>query len=123
MEIFFRITLLIAGMINAIPALIAFLPDKITTSYGITVPDANFELLLRHRAVLFGVIGGLMIYSAVTKKQYDLATFAGLVSMISFLVLYFGIEGPINSALTKVMQIDAFAIMLLLIGLILYEIN
>ena len=75
MEIFFRITLFIAGIINAIPALIAFLPNKITASYGIPIPDANFELLLRHRAVLFGIIGGLMIYSAVTKKYYGLSYF------------------------------------------------
>ena len=105
MEIFFRITLLVAGIINAIPALIAFLPAKITASYGIAIPDANYELLLRHRAVLFGIIGGLMIYSAITKKHYDLATSAGLISMISFLLLYYMIDAPINHALTKVMKI------------------
>jgi len=123
MESFFRSTLLIAGIINTIPVLIAFLPAKITASYGVTIPDANYELLLRHRAVLFGIIGGLMIYSAITKKYYDLATSVGLVSMISFLLLYFLADGPINEALTKVMKIDIFAILLLILGFILYKIN
>lgn len=123
MEIFFRITLLIAGIINAIPVLIAFLPAKITDSYGITIPDANYELLLRHRAVLLGIVGGLMIYSAMTKRYYDLAASVGLISMVSFLTLYFMVDEPINAALTNVMKIDVFAILLLVIGLLLYKIN
>jgi len=123
MEVFFRITLLIAGIINTIPVLIAFLPAKIADSYGITIPDANYELLLRHRAILFGIIGGLMIYSAITKKYYDLATLVGLISMVSFLILYFMMDGAINAALTKVMKIDAFAIILLLLGFAFYKIN
>ena len=71
MELIFRICLFIAGVINTLPALLAFLPEKIATSYGVEVPNANYELLLRHRAVLFGIVGGLMIYSAISKKNYD----------------------------------------------------
>lgn len=122
MEIFFRLSLLIAGIINAGPVLIAFLPSKIKDSYGIILPDSNFELLLRHRAVLFGIIGGLMIYSAITKKHYDLSTLIGIISMASFLLLYFLMDGEINEALTVVMKIDVFAILLLLIGYTLHKI-
>ena len=122
MEIFFRLTLLIAGIINTVPVLIAFLPSKITDSYGIVIPDANFELLLRHRAVLFGIVGGLMIYSAISKKHYDLTTLVGMVSMVSFLLLYFIIDGEINAALAVVMKFDIFATLLLLIGYLLHKI-
>lgn len=122
MEIFFRLTLLIAGIINAVPVLIAFLPSKITDSYGIIIPDANFELVLRHRAVLLGIIGGLLIYSAITKKHYDLTTLTGIISMASFLLLYFVIDGEINESLAVVMKIDVFAILLLLVGYTLHKI-
>ncbi len=122
MEIFFRLSLLIAGIINTVPVLIAFLPDKITDSYGVTIPDANFELLLRHRAVLLGIVGGLMIYSAISKKHYDLTTLVGMVSMVSFLLLYFIMDGEINAALAVVMKFDVFAILLLLIGYLLHKI-
>ena len=122
MELFFRMTLFVAGIINVLPALIAFLPAKIPEAYGIAIPDANYELLLRHRAVLFGLVGGLMIYGAITKKYYDLATLAGLISMVSFLLLYFMMNGSINKALTKVMWIDVFAVILLVIGFIAYKI-
>ncbi len=117
MENIFRTTLFIAGAINALPILIAFLPEKIKGSYGIEVPDSNYELLLRHRAILFGIVGGIMIYSAITKKYYDLAVLIGAISMISFVLFFFKI-GNINTELRKVMLIDVVGIVILAIGYI-----
>ena len=123
MELLFRITLFVAVVINLLPSLLAFLPDKIAKSYGIQIPNANYELLLRHRAILFGIIGGLMIYSALVKKHYELSTMAGLVSMTSFVVLYFLIGKDINSELKKVMMIDVVAIVILCAGFLLYALR
>ena len=120
MELIYRITLFIAGLINLLPSLLAFLPDKISKSYGVEIPNANYELLLRHRAILFGIIGGLMIFSAILKKYYELSTIAGLVSMTSFIIFYFLIGNNINSELKKVMIIDVFATVILCIGFILF---
>ena len=121
METIFRICLFIAGAINFLPSLLAFLPNKISQSYGIDIPDANYELLLRHRAVLFGIIGGLMIYSALSKKYYDLSFIIGLISMVSFLILFKLANGPINPELVKVMRIDMAGIVILLLGYGLYK--
>ncbi|MFN6089051.1 MAG: hypothetical protein ACK47E_09925 [Cyclobacteriaceae bacterium] len=123
MELIYRITLFIAGVINLLPAMLAFLPDKISKSYGIDIPNANYELLLRHRAILFGIIGGLMIFSAIVKKYYDIATIAGLISMTSFILLYFLIDKDVSSELKKVMVIDIVATIILLIGLVLFLIT
>jgi hypothetical protein len=123
MELIYRVTLFIAGIINLLPAMLAFLPQKNSKSYGIDIANANYELLIRHRAVLFGIIGGLMIFSAVTKKYYSIATTVGLVSMLSFIILYFLIGKEINAELKKVMLIDVVAIVILLIGVILYAIK
>jgi heme A synthase len=120
MELFFRITLFVAGGINLLPSFLAFLPEKIAKSYGIEIPNANFELLLRHRAILFGIIGGLMIYSALVKKHYELSTITGLVSMSSFIILYFLIGKDINQEIKKVMRIDVVATVILCIGFILF---
>jgi heme A synthase len=120
MEFIYRMTLFIAGLINLLPALLAFLPDKISKSYGIDIPNSNYELLLRHRAILFGIIGGLMIFSAVVKKYYEIATTAGLISMLSFIILYFLIDKDINSELKKVMMIDVVATGILCFGLIIF---
>lgn len=120
MEIVFRITLLISGAINIFPSALVFLPERISDSYGIKLQNPDFELLLRHRAVLFGIIGGLMIYSALTKKYYSISVIVGLISMLSFVILYFSLNG-INDELTKVMKFDIAAIVILIIGLLLYK--
>ena len=103
--------------------MLAFLPGKISKSYGIEIPNANYELLLRHRAILFGIIGGLMIFSSIVKKYYEIATIAGLISMTSFILLYFLIDKDISSELKKVMAIDIFASLILLVGLVIFSIT
>ena len=89
MELIFRISLFVVGVINLLPSILAFLPKKIATSYGVSEPNSNQELLLRHRAAMFGMIGGLMVFAAIAQKYYEIATFIGFFSMISFVLLYF----------------------------------
>ena len=120
MELVYRIALGLAGIVNLLPALLVFMPQNISKSYGVAVPDGNYELLLRHRGVMFGVVGGLILYSAFTKRYYEVSTLAGLVSMVSFVGLYYLIDKPINAELKRVMQIDVFAIIILMVGLGLY---
>ncbi|MEO9805230.1 MAG: hypothetical protein ABJF04_18375 [Reichenbachiella sp.] len=122
MEPIFRIILFLAGVVNFIPSLLTFFPERISKSYGIILAGADLELLLRHRAIMFGIIGGLMIYSALKKKYYAMAVSVGLISMVSFLILYFLIGG-VNQELGKVMQIDAGATLLLIIGFALFKIR
>lgn len=123
MEIIFRVSLFIAGIINLIPSILVFFPEKISSSYGVEIPDINYELLLRHRAVLFGIVGGILIYSAVTKKHYSLAVIVGLISMVSFVILFYLIKGEINTELHTVMKIDIIGIIILLVGSALYKFN
>lgn len=121
MELIFRICLFVAGVINFIPSFLAFAPNKISESYGIEIPNSSYELLLRHRAVLFGIVGGLMIYSAISKKNYNLATTIGLISMISFVILYKLIGGEINPELNKILKMDFIGIGILIFGMVLYK--
>jgi len=123
MELIFRICLFITGVINFLPSILAFIPVKISTSYGVDISNSNLELLLRHRAVLFGIIGGIMIHSAITKKNYSLSIAIGLISMISFLILYQLQTGEINPQLSKVMKADVVGIIILVIGAMLFKIK
>lgn len=61
-----------------------------------------------------------MIFSAVVKKHYEIATTTGLISMISFIILYFLIDKDINSELKIVMMTDVVATVILCFGLIIF---
>lgn len=121
MEIIFRICLFIAGIINFVPSILSIIPDKIESSYGVRLDDSNLELLLRHRAVLFGIVGGIMIYSSFTKRYYSLALLIGFISMISFLILFMIVDGEINSELNKVLKADIVGLIFLITGAGIYK--
>ena len=63
-----------------------------------------------------------MVYAAITRKLYATSVLVGLVSMISFVLLYFVI-GNINEELDKVMKIDLVAIILVVIGYTIYKLK
>ena len=123
MELFFSITLFATGIINFLPALLAILPSRIKNSYGIEVPDASVALLMRHRAVLFGIIGGFMMYAAFQPAYFSLATLMGLLSMASFVLLYFAVGKNVHQELKVVVKMDIFAAVILVTAYILYRFN
>jgi hypothetical protein len=120
MELFFRITLIVSAVINLIPFILVFFPDKIGKSYGIELPNINYELLMRHRAMLFGIVGGFLLFSGITRNYYLAATAIGLISMISFMILYWTIDGEFAPELKKVYLVDCFASILLFFGFVAY---
>jgi hypothetical protein len=108
MEALFRVVLFLGGLIHLLPFSLAFLPQRIGSAYGVEVTGPDMMLLLRHRAVLFGIVGAVMLYSSLKKRYYVPATFAGLASMLSFILLY-GIIGRVNESLRSVMWVDVAA--------------
>lgn len=120
METYFRVTLLLAGIINLLPSILVFFPEKIPTAYGILMEDINLELLLRHRAVLFFIVGCSLIFAAWKQDYYIATSSIGLLSMLSFVGLYAWMGTDFNAALTKIMWTDVWASLLLLTGLIVY---
>jgi len=67
---------------------------------------------MRHRAVLFGLLGLFIIYAAFRAALQPLAVFAGLVSVGSFLWLSWSVEGY-NELLGRVVVIDIVALVCL----------
>lgn len=57
--------LALVGLINLVPVVGALSSDGIATAYGVAVEGPDLTLLLRHRAVLFGIVGGLAMVGAV----------------------------------------------------------
>jgi hypothetical protein len=119
MEYLYRLILLVTGLVHLLPFSLAFFANRIPNSYGVSISNPNMQLLLRHRAFLFGIIGFGLIFSAIKKKYYLAASLVGLVSMVSFICLYYWI-GDINAQLQSVMWVDMLVGAVLLLVTVLY---
>ena len=71
------------------------------------------DLLLRHRAALFGILGMLLLTAAFHAPLRAAALIAGLASVASFLLIAWWV-GPVNGRLHRVVQVDLVALVLLL---------
>ena len=100
-----KILLVIAGLINFLPVIGILSAGRIAGAYDVEVEGPDLELLLRHRALLFGLVGGFLLASVVVPAwQWQAITIAGL-SMLGFLVLAWELA-PINTALLRIAIAD-----------------
>jgi hypothetical protein len=79
------------------------------------VQDPNLEILMRHRAVLFGLLAAFLAYAAFHRPLHGLALVAAGVSVVSFLVLAVMVGGY-NAALSTVVKADIVALVLLVVA-------
>ena len=107
-----RAGLVVVGIIHLLPLSGVLSSARIAGLYGVDVDDANLVILLRHRAVLFGVLGGFLIYAAFHASLQRLALIAGAVSVGSFLWLA-STTGSYNEQLSRVFSVDIAAIVIL----------
>lgn len=120
LENLYRLILLITGLIHLLPFSFLFFTEQMQKNYGVDMSDANLQLLLRHRAVFFGLIGFGLIFSAIKKSYYGWASTIGLISMVSFIVLFYEIGG-INHQLRSVMLIDVYVSIALFLTAVVYH--
>lgn len=106
--------LLLVGVIHLLPVVGALGGAPLRSLYGLGAVEPNVELLLRHRAALFGVLGAYCAWAAFEPRQHLATLLAGLVSTGSFLVLAAGLKLP--EALVRVVWVDRVAVALLLVG-------
>ena len=109
----------IPGLINFAPIIGALSNEHLSKLYLVTDLSPDIALLLRHRAFLFGIVGAFILYSAFQINLRTYATIAGLISMVSFVVLVFALKTS-NPSLIKVAWIDIVAIIILIAGYLLH---
>ena len=121
-QIVISICLLVAGVIHILPISGLFGASRLEALYGIAIQDPNLLILMRHRAVLFLLLG-LFIVAAIFIPAIQLAAIiAGLVSAVLFIVLAKSV-GDYNSAIAKVVLADWVAIAALVLALLLHCVN
>ena len=111
--------LTVVGIIHLLPLTGVLGVPRLQALYGVTITDPNLEILTRHRAVLFGVLGAFLIYAAFRPGLQLAALITGAVSVISFLVIA-GMIGGYNAGIARVVTADIVAVVCLLIGAFAY---
>jgi len=109
--------LLLAGVINLLPLLGVLGADRLQALYAMPFDDASLRILMRHPAVLFGLLGGGMIAAAFLPHWRTPMAVAGLVSMVSFIAIA-ALEGGGSAAIRRVVTADAIASALLAVALL-----
>lgn len=111
--------LLVVAVIHLLPIGGVLGVDRLASLYGIGVADNNLAILMRHRAVLFGILGGLFAFAAFRPSIQPLAFIAASASVASFLYLAATI-GEYNDAIRKVVIADVVAAVALAVSIVLY---
>ena len=102
----------IVGVVNLLPIAGVSSASRLQTLYGVVLEDPNLVILMRHRAVLFGIVGAILVAAAFVPSLRPFAIAAGLVSMLSF-VLVAHLVGKYNAELRRVVIVDLAASALL----------
>ena len=109
------ILFVLVGLVNFAPLVGVLGAPKLEAVYGVPITNDDLLLLLRHRSVLFGLLGGLLMLAAFRVQWRALATVAGIVSMVAYLALAWPITGH-GTAIQKVFWADAIAVVLLVVA-------
>jgi hypothetical protein len=116
------IVLILVAMIHALPVMGVLGATKLSQLYGINVDDPSLELLLRHRAVLFGLLAGFLVYAAFRPELRLAGLIAGFVSVGSFLALAQSATN-LTAGVATVVRADWVALALLGVGAVAYVIR
>lgn len=109
--------LVIVAIIHLLPLIGVLGSDKLATLYGLDFSEPNLAILMRHRAVLFGLVGGFFLYAAFKPSLQPLAFVGAFISLASFLVLVASADSH-NPLVQRVVLVDIVAIVALVVAVV-----
>jgi hypothetical protein len=104
--------LILVGIIHLLPVSGVLGAERLTALYGVSLGEPNLEILMRHRAVLFGLLGLFLVYAAFQPSLQTLAIIAGFVSVVSFIAIAWSVGGY-NAFVRRVVMADIIAMVAL----------
>lgn len=107
--------LIMVGVIHLLPLSGVLSAERLATLYGLSFHEPNVALLMRHRAVLFGLLGAFLLAAAFRPSWQAMAFAVGGISVVSFLWLAVS-TGGYNAQITRVVWADVVALVCLGIG-------
>jgi hypothetical protein len=79
--------LLLTGLVHLLPVLGVLGAARLEQLYGLRMDEPNLLLLMRHRALLFGLLGLLLVAAAFRPAWQGLALLAAWGSVLGFVLL------------------------------------
>lgn len=107
--------LLLVAAIHLAPAIGVLGRPRLAKLYGVSIEGPDLEILMRHRAILFGLLGVFLAFSAFTPALFAAGLVAAFISLASFVWLMFSV-GKYNQSLRKLLMVDMVALVLVVIG-------
>ncbi len=101
--------LIVAGVIHLLPLPGILGGQWLTRLYGLTVDNPDLLVMMRHRALLFGVIGAFMIAAAFRADWRLPALLVGFASALGF-VLIARQTGAYSAPVARVVAADLVAV-------------
>jgi len=115
MEILIVVSLVGSGLIHLLPLIGIGGPSRVAGMYDVRVDGPDLAVLLVHRAVLFGLLGALLVAGAWVEDLRPYAIGAGLVSDLAFLAVA-RLNPGINAAMQRVVRADVVSVVLLVVA-------
>ena len=107
--------LLLVAFVHLPPLVGVLGAGRLQDLYGIPIAGPDLAILMRHRAVLFGLLGGYQLWAVFRPAHRTVAFVAGIASLAAFLALVFSTPGH-NALLARLAAIDAVALVLSIVG-------
>jgi len=111
--------MLVVALIHLLPISGFFGVERLTSLYDVEISGANMEILMRHRAILFGILGGFLAYAAFRPAMQPIAFLAAFISLSSFFYLTLSVGG-FSEAIRKIVIADTVASVCLVGAIVLY---
>lgn len=107
--------LVIVAVIHLLPLMGVLGSEKLATLYGLDFSEPNLAILMRHRAVLFGLLGSFFLYAAFKPSLQPIAFVAAFVSILSFFYLVWAAGGH-NTFVQRILLGDVVAFVALVVA-------
>jgi hypothetical protein len=102
------VMLVVVAIIHLLPLSGVLGNDRLAALYGISFNEPNLAILMRHRAVLFGLLGPFFLVAAFRPALQGIAFIGGFASVLSFLYLAWSV-GSYNAQVARVFTADLAA--------------
>jgi hypothetical protein len=106
------ILLFIVGVINFLPVVGVLSAEKLSQAYAVDLVNNNLVILMRHRALLFGVVGGFILYSVFVPSYQGVAMVMAAITMLGYLYFVWAVGGY-NDSIFRVAMVDVVGLVCL----------